>query len=66
MKLLFKRESLQDSSDAGCFVKAIKNENGWKFKSNTDQDELIRRIIRSTRELSSDFDTLIMISSEDS
>lgn len=32
---LFKRESLQDSSDAGVFVQALKNENGWKFKNKS-------------------------------
>lgn len=62
---LFKRESLQDSSAESCFVQAIKNENGWRFKNNTDHNELIRRIIRSSRVLSSDFDTLITIKSED-
>lgn len=62
---LFKRESLQEGTAENCFVQALKNENGWKFKNKTDRDDLIRRIIRSRRKLSSDFDTLVMISSED-
>lgn len=62
---LFKRDALQEGSAENCFVQALKNENGWKFRAKTDRDDLIRRIIRSRRKLSSDFDTLVMISSED-